>query len=208
MSSKLFRDPLTFLDLPRSSDFVDADVAILGLPFDCARDLTRFGPRQGPNAVRRADYLELMHSAGLWLDDLTKPRPTHIFNIMDLESVTGNIRPVDGMAISHLHDRKLRFSYDPEQPLSTEVRDLIHRQSVEDAQTMMNWVLQKSVMPMREEKLGDGYPPAPEVDLELEERRLRHEGLCDEADGRQGRQRLSRMHVQTMAAMFTVKASI
>jgi hypothetical protein len=157
---------------------------------------------KGPNAVRRADYLELMHSAGLWLDDLTKPRPTHIFNIMDLESVTGNIRPVDGMAISHLHDRKLRFSYDPEQPLSTEVRDLIHRQSVEDAQTMMNWVLQKSVMPVREEKLGDGYPPAPEVDLELEERRLRHEGLCDEADGRQGRQRLSRMHVQTMAAMF------
>ena len=57
MSSKLFRDPLTFLDLPRSTNFIDANVAILGVPFDCARDLTRFGPRQGPNAVRHASVL-------------------------------------------------------------------------------------------------------------------------------------------------------
>ena len=57
MNSKLFRDPLTFLDLPRSTDFASADVAIVGIPFDCARDLTRFGPRQGPNAVRHASVL-------------------------------------------------------------------------------------------------------------------------------------------------------
>lgn len=157
---------------------------------------------KGPNAVRRADYLELIHSAGIWLDDLAKPRPMHVFNLMALEPEEETVRPVDGMAISHMHDRKLRFSYDPEQPLSAEVRDLIHRQSVEDARAMMNWVLQKSVMPMREEKLGDGYPPAPEVDLEIEERRLRHEILCDEADGKPGRQRPGRMYVQSMAAMF------
>ena len=57
MTRKLFRDPLTFLDLPRSTNFIDADVAILVVPFDCARDLTRFGPRQGPNAVRHASIL-------------------------------------------------------------------------------------------------------------------------------------------------------
>ncbi len=36
MSSDLFRDPLTFLDLPRSTVFADADVAILVIPFNCA----------------------------------------------------------------------------------------------------------------------------------------------------------------------------
>jgi agmatinase len=74
MSRKLFRDPLTFLDLPRSTDFVDANVAILGIPFDCARDLTRFGPRQGPNAVRHASVLtrNLMEDADPFpLDSIT-----------------------------------------------------------------------------------------------------------------------------------------
>jgi agmatinase len=65
MHSNLFRDPLTFLDLPRSTTFTDADVAILGIPFDCGRDPTRFGPRQGPNAVRHASVLtrELLQDA-------------------------------------------------------------------------------------------------------------------------------------------------
>jgi len=57
MNSNLFRDPLTFLDLPRSTRFTDADVAILGIPFDCGHDPTRFGSRQGPNAVRHASVL-------------------------------------------------------------------------------------------------------------------------------------------------------
>jgi agmatinase len=74
MSSKLFRDPLTFLDLPRSTDFAAADVVILGIPFDCARDLTRFGARQGPNAVRHASLLtrNLMEDADPFpLDTIT-----------------------------------------------------------------------------------------------------------------------------------------
>ena len=57
MSDELFRDPLTFLELPRSTDFDDADVAIVGVPFDCGRDTTRFGARMGPNAVRHASIL-------------------------------------------------------------------------------------------------------------------------------------------------------
>ena len=57
MSDELFRDPLTFLELPRSTDFEGADVAIVGLPFDCGRDTTRFGARLGPNAVRHASIL-------------------------------------------------------------------------------------------------------------------------------------------------------
>ena len=57
MSDELFRDPLTFLELPRSTDFDGADVAIVGVPFDCGRDTTRFGARMGPNAVRHASTL-------------------------------------------------------------------------------------------------------------------------------------------------------
>jgi len=74
MSSDLFRDPLTFLDLPRSTVFADADVAILVIPFDCARDPTRFGPRMGPNAVRHASVLtrNLMRDADPYpLDSIT-----------------------------------------------------------------------------------------------------------------------------------------
>lgn len=57
MPDALFRDPLTFLQLPRSTDFGDADVVIMGVPFDCGRDMTRFGARMGPNAVRHASTL-------------------------------------------------------------------------------------------------------------------------------------------------------
>ena len=74
MSSDLFRNPLTFLDLPHSTAFADADVTILGIPFDCGRDPTRFGPRQGPNAVRHASILtrELMQDADPFpLDSIT-----------------------------------------------------------------------------------------------------------------------------------------
>lgn len=160
--------------------------------------------RVGPNAVRRADYLELMHSVGLWLDDLTKPRTRHIFQEMDLEAEPGRARPVDGMEISHLQDRKLRFGYDPEQPLSAEIRDLIHRQSVIDAQSMMSFILGKSVMPEREELLSDGFPGEadPVMDLELEERALRHRRLCEEADGFPQRQDFSRLHVRPLHKMF------
>lgn len=160
--------------------------------------------QKGPNAVRRADYLELMHSVGLWLDDLTKPRPMHVFNLMDIEAEPETVRPVDGMAISHLRDAKLRFTYSPEQPLSAEIRDLIHRQSVHDARRMMDWVLQKSVVPVRTELLSDGFgaQPAPELDIEIAERRQRHERLCEEADGHPAEQDHRRMHVRPLAKMF------
>lgn len=57
MPEPLFLPPLTFLRLPLSQDFAAADVAVLGVPFDCGLDPTRFGPRLGPEAVRRASTL-------------------------------------------------------------------------------------------------------------------------------------------------------
>ncbi len=57
MTDHLFAAPLTFLNLPLSTEFSSADVAILGIPYDCARDMIRFGSRQGPNAVRHASVL-------------------------------------------------------------------------------------------------------------------------------------------------------
>lgn len=65
IKNKLFVPPLTFLNLPLSTDFSDADIALLGIPYDCGRDPIRFGSRQGPNAIRHASILtgELMKDA-------------------------------------------------------------------------------------------------------------------------------------------------
>ena len=55
----LFVPPLTFARLPYSQDFSAADIAILGLPFDCATHPTRVGARLGPNAIRQESILTL-----------------------------------------------------------------------------------------------------------------------------------------------------
>ncbi|MEH6524564.1 MAG: arginase family protein [Sneathiella sp.] len=55
----LFVPPLTFARLPYSQDFNAADIAILGLPFDCGTHPTRVGARLGPNAVRQESILTL-----------------------------------------------------------------------------------------------------------------------------------------------------
>ena len=56
-NDSLFAPPLTYLRLPYSQDFASADIAILGLPFDCGTDPTRFGARLGPMAVRQGSLL-------------------------------------------------------------------------------------------------------------------------------------------------------
>jgi agmatinase len=81
MSETLFESPLTFLNLPLSTDFAAADVAILGIPFDCARDLIRFGSRQGPNAVRHASVL-----TGKLIKDAS-PSPLERLNVVDAGNV-------------------------------------------------------------------------------------------------------------------------
>jgi len=43
MTETLFAPPLTFLNLPLSRDFRAARIVLLGIPFDCGRDPTRFG---------------------------------------------------------------------------------------------------------------------------------------------------------------------
>jgi len=65
MNDRLFSSPLTFMSLTLSQNFADVDVAILGIPFDCGRDPTRFGARLGPNAIRHASVLtaNLMNDA-------------------------------------------------------------------------------------------------------------------------------------------------
>lgn len=161
---------------------------------------------KGPNAVRRADYLELMHSVGLWIDDVNKPRARHVFHDMDLVADPGRVRLADSMELSHLRDRKIRFTYDPELPLSPEIRELVHRQSVADARSMLDHILGKSVMPEREEVLimNGEFPEeaAPVADMELEERRQRHLRLCEEVDGFPQRQDYSRLHVRPLTQLF------
>jgi agmatinase len=88
IKNKLFVPPLTFLNLPLSDNFGDADIAILGIPYDCGRDPTRFGSRQGPNAIRHASILtgELIKDAS--------PSPFDTKRIIDAGNVQlspGNI---------------------------------------------------------------------------------------------------------------------
>ena len=57
MTECLFEPPLTLLGLPYSQSFHESRAAVLGIPFDCGIDPTRFGPRLGPNAIRQASVL-------------------------------------------------------------------------------------------------------------------------------------------------------
>ena len=89
MNNPLFDPPLTFLGLPLSTDFENADIALLGIPYDCARDAIRFGPRQGPNAVRHASTLtgKLMKDA--------KPSPYDSKTIIDAGNVNLSLEDID-----------------------------------------------------------------------------------------------------------------
>lgn len=55
----LFLPPLSFARLPLSQDFAVADVAVVGLPFDCGSHPTRIGARLGPQAIREQSLLTL-----------------------------------------------------------------------------------------------------------------------------------------------------
>lgn len=89
IKKKLFVPPLTFLNLPLSTDFSDADIAILGIPYDCGRDPTRFGSRQGPNAIRHASILtgELMKDAS--------PSPFDTKRIIDAGNVQLSLENIE-----------------------------------------------------------------------------------------------------------------
>jgi agmatinase len=53
----LFRDPLSFAGLPVSKNFSEADVSILGVPYDCGEHPSRIGARSGPTWIRQHSEL-------------------------------------------------------------------------------------------------------------------------------------------------------
>lgn len=77
----LFIPPLTFAKLPLSQDFSNADVAIVGLPFDCGSHPTRLGARLGPNAIREQSVLTLE------LIEDASGDPLQILNVIDAGDV-------------------------------------------------------------------------------------------------------------------------
>ena len=85
-----FRAPLTFLDLPLAGDFGQGDIAVVGLPFDCGNDATRFGARLGPNAVRQASIL-----TGALLED-AEPNPLHQRRVVDAGNVDLPLSDIHG----------------------------------------------------------------------------------------------------------------
>jgi agmatinase len=89
MTEKLFSPPLTFLQLPYSVDFKNSDIAILGIPYDCARDMIRFGSRLGPNAIRHASIL-----IGKLLKDAS-PSPLDHNKIIDCGNVDLSLEDIN-----------------------------------------------------------------------------------------------------------------
>lgn len=57
MRDELFQAPLTFMDVPASTDLAGARAAVLGMPFDCGTHPFRVGSRQGPAAIREQSRL-------------------------------------------------------------------------------------------------------------------------------------------------------
>ena len=53
MSTAIYRNPFTFLEVPWYKDLPDADVVVSGIPFDMATS-GRAGTRSGPGAIRQA----------------------------------------------------------------------------------------------------------------------------------------------------------
>jgi len=89
MPNNLFSSPLTFLRLPLSQNFIEAALAILGIPFDCGRDPTRFSARLGPNAVRHASVL----TAELITD--AKPCPLDSMLVVDAGNVKLSLENIE-----------------------------------------------------------------------------------------------------------------
>ena len=89
MKQSLFQPPLTFLNLPLSTNFENVDVAIMGIPYDCARDMIRFGSRLGPNAVRHASIL----TAKLLKD--ASPSPYDSLSVVDCGNVDLSLEDID-----------------------------------------------------------------------------------------------------------------
>lgn len=57
LSDQMFKAPLSFAGFPVSQDFADADIAVLGLPYDCGQHNNRVGARAGPSWIRQHSNL-------------------------------------------------------------------------------------------------------------------------------------------------------
>jgi len=59
----LYTAPLTFMEVPYSTNFASAGAAILGCPFDCGTHPFRVGARQGPQSIREQSGLVRRYQA-------------------------------------------------------------------------------------------------------------------------------------------------
>lgn len=132
--NKLFVPPLTFLNLPLSNDFRDADIAILGIPYDCGRDPIRFGSRQGPNAIRHASILtgELIKDAS--------PSPFDTKKVIDagnvqlsLENIEQAFGQIEAAVTTILNEYCLPFAVGGDGAISLPQMRALHKQHGEIA---------------------------------------------------------------------------
>lgn len=129
IKNKLFAPPLTFLNLPLSNDFSDADIAILGIPYDCGRDPIRFGSRQGPNAIRHASIL-----TGLLIKDAS-PSPFDTKRVIDvgnvqlsLENIEQAFAQIEAAVTSILSENCIPFGVGGDGAISLPQMRALHKQ--------------------------------------------------------------------------------
>jgi len=104
----IFVPPLTFARLPYGQNFADADIAVVGLPFDCGSHPTRLGARLGPNAIREQSVLTLE------LVEDADPNPFTSLSVIDAGDVNfpgGGLASIDAfyeraeMALSNIFEQ-------------------------------------------------------------------------------------------------------
>lgn len=88
-----FAGPLSFARLPTRSDPEDAEIAVVGIPFDLGTT-NRSGTRLGPRAIREESSLAGEFPEGLWpWDHDVRER----FRVVDLGDIGFSIPSVDSM---------------------------------------------------------------------------------------------------------------
>jgi agmatinase len=81
MTDGLFCAPLSFAGVAVSNNFVDADVAVLGIPYDCGAHSTRIGARTGPTWIRQHSVLAID------MAEDAKPNPIFAQHVVDAGNV-------------------------------------------------------------------------------------------------------------------------
>lgn len=99
MSTAIYRNPFTFLELPWYRDLPQADVVVSGIPFDMATS-GRAGARSGPGAIRQASA-NLVWDSPRWPWDFVLSEKLQVADAGDVDFPYGEPRTATDAVQAH-----------------------------------------------------------------------------------------------------------